>query len=283
MSKTRKFSIVFICVLAVSFFFGNFNSVSALSMINYNGIEINDEEYATLLNLGFSVNEIYYMNLETFNANKDLDATLMSQTTKYFKRVEMAFGNSYDEEVTEEEFYNHNNNDLLRGQQITQYYTVTTTITAVNTYYRYKISVVWNSPPSVSKYDIIGIGFDDDVKVRNNIVYFGYYYVSGGTTYTESYYYDRQITAYGSSTVFKYPDNTSGFGVSMYYDVVKDTTNTITNLAMCGDYAHATSNSVTGSIAMNHTIGFAGIGLNASNINYFTAIPCTYATKSVNW
>jgi hypothetical protein len=282
MQKNSKFRLLLICVLTISFFLVNFNAVQALSIINYHGIEISDNEYATLLNLGFTVNEIYYMDAETFNNNKNLDATLMSQSTKYFKRVEMAFGNSYDEEVTEEEFYNHDD-QLLRGQFVTQYYTVTTTITAVSTYYRYKISVVWSSPPSVSKYDIIAATFNDDVKVRNNLVYFGYYYVTSGTTYTSSQYYDRQITAYGSSTVFKYPDNTSSFGVTMYYDVVKDTQNTITSLSMCGDYAHAISNSVTGSIAMNHTISYGGIGLNASNINYFTAIPCTYAYLSVNW
>ena len=58
--------------------------VNASVYTNYFGIEMTNQEYNTLLNLGFSEDEIYYMDETTFNENKELDATLVVQNEKYY-------------------------------------------------------------------------------------------------------------------------------------------------------------------------------------------------------
>lgn len=283
MANKNKFTYFGVIIaLVIVTLFANVSQASALGFINYNGIEISSGEYSTLLNLGFNEKEIYYMDLDTFNANKDLDATLLTSETKYFKRVYTGYEIGYDVEVTEDEFYNHD--DLTRGTQVTEYYTVVTTISAVNNDYRYKISVSWSNMPSVKKYDIVGIGYGQALTVKNSVVNFVYYYTySSGSTYTSSQYYDRKVNSAGATTVYKIPENIVGLSLMMYYDVVKNTNNTYTNLSMCGDYAHAKSNSVTVTLAAHHGISYGGIGLYSDNINLYTAIPCTYGTASVNW
>ena len=90
--------------------------------VNYNGIHISSSEYQTLHNLGFSNDEIYYMPEDIYNENKDLSASLLSQTQKYYKTVYTNFGTSYTEEITEDEYYNHE--EPLRGYIQTAYKTV---------------------------------------------------------------------------------------------------------------------------------------------------------------
>jgi hypothetical protein len=271
------FLILFICPLFVS------ASENEPQYVNYYGVEMTNEEYTTLVNLGFNEYEIYHMDLETFNANKDLDATLLSREQKYYKTVTPAYGNSYDVEVTKEEY--DNAKVLLRDTQVTIYKTITTTISANGSKYRYKISVSWNSIPSVKKYDITGIGFLDDVHVYNSIVYFRYYYTINNTDYSSTQYYDEKVTSFGATKVYKIPDNIVGLSSILYFDVVKDTgVGTITSLSICGDYSHATSNSVTSTLAAHHSIGYGGIGLFADNITLYDAIPCTYANVSgISW
>jgi hypothetical protein len=255
--------------------------------INYYGVEMTNEEYNTLVNLGFNENEIYHMDLETFNANKDLDATLLTREDKYYKTVYPAYGNSYSVEVTKEEYNNSNSvKELLRGEQTIQYRHIVTTISANGSRYRYKISVTWSQIPSVKKYDIIGIGYDDFVHIYNSIVYFGYFYSTTASDYSSTMYFDQKVTDYGATTVYKIPEGITLTGLSstLYYDVEKDAgIGTITNLSMCGDYSHATSTSVTSTLAAHHTISSIGIGLFSDNINLYDGIPCTYAYKSVNW
>lgn len=268
---------MFICPLFVS------ASEIDKNYVNYYGIEMTNEEYATLVNLGFNENEIYHMDLETFNANKDLDATLLAREDRYYKTVIPAYGNSYDVEVTKEEY--DNNKILSRDVQNTPYKHIVSTISANGNKYRYKTSIDWTQIPSVKKYDIIGIGFMDDVHVYNSIVYFAYYYTKNNTDYTSSQYYDEKVTPFGASKVYKIPDNIVGLSAQIYFDVVKDTgAGTITSLSMCGDYAHATSNSVTSTLAAHHSIGYGGIGLFSDNITLYDAIPCTYGhANGINW
>jgi hypothetical protein len=257
------------------------------SYINYYGIEMNYDEYSTLKELGFNENEIYHMDMETFNANKDLEATLLAREDKYFKTVYPTYGNAYTVEVTEEEYNNSDNNKLsLRGEQTTPYKHIVTTISANSNKYRYKISVTWRQIPSVKKYDIIGIGYEDLVHIYNSVIYFGYFYSTSGSDYSSTMCFDQKVTDYGATTVYKIPEGITltGLASTLYYDVVKDAgVGTLTSLWMCGDYAHATSTSVTSSLAAQHSISYGGIGLGSNNISLYDAIPCTYANASVNW
>ena len=256
--------------------------VNAAEYENYFGIEMNNEEYNTLINLGFTEDEIYYMNEETFIENKDSNANLVSKEQKYYKTIYNDLsGNSYTIEVGKEEYDNQPMINL-RGTVQTAYKTMITTISQNGSKYRYKVSLSWNNMPSTRSFDIIGIGFIDDVRIDSS-VYFNYYWCnSSGTCQTQSYYYDKKNTNFGGAAVYDLPDNAYSLSSTLYYDVVKDTSETITYLEMCGDYSHATTNINVNNVS-DYDIGIAGIELGYSLVGDYDAIPCAMATWHGSW
>ena len=283
MNHKSKF-VYFLAVLVAVFAFFNVQTKKVEAYTNYYGIVMTDTEYDTLVNLGFDADEIYYMDLETFNLNKDADATLLGSETKHYKYVTTAYGFSTVTELSEEE-WNNLDESLLRDIQNTTYKTIVSTLSQNGTRYRYKVSVAWKLIPSVKKYDIIGVGYQNNVHIYNNIVYFSYHYTTTSSSYTSTQYYDRKITDLGASAVYKLPSTFTGLSANLYYDVEKDAgAGTLTSLSFCGDYAHATSNSVTSTLAAHHTISYGGIGLFNDNSHLYDAIPCTYAGISgISW
>ena len=248
---------------------------------NYFGIEMTDEEYLTLLNLGFDADEIYYMNEETFEANKDLDATLITRDVRYYKMIYPMYGMSYAVEISEQEYLNQGNVQPL-DTVTTLHMQIVSTISQNGSKYRYKVSGNWLNIPDNKSYDVIGIGFNDDVYINSN-VYFNYtYYNSDGSTTTSTVYYDKKSTSTGGSVVYKIPTTLYGLSASLYYDVSKNTDDTITLLTMCGDYAHSTV-TVTSSQAANHYIHIAGIDFDSSVSGKFNSIPCAMSYAAVNW
>ena len=280
--KNKYVYFLVIFVTAIAFFSTQIVKVQAYT--NYYNINMTEAEYNTLLNLGFNRDEIYYMDLETFNLNKDADATLLASETKHYEYISNNYGFSYVTELNEEEFNNRNNNLILDGQNRLNK-TVVSVISQNGTRYRYKVSVAWNIIPNVKKYDIIGVGYQDNVHIYNNIVYFAYHYTTTSSAYTSTQYYDRKITDLGASAVYKLPNSFNGLSATLYYDVEKDAgVGTLTGLTFCGDYAHAISNSVTSTLAAHHTISYGGIGLFADNITLYDAIPCTYGIiNNISW
>ena len=280
MSKNKKTVVMYGIAVLFGIIFG-IGKVNADEYVNYFGINMNNEEYNTLLNLGFSENEIYYMDETTFNENKNLDATLISQNEKYYKTVYTNLdGESTAVEITEAEY---ENKSLInpRGTVETEYKKMVSTLSQNGTKYRYKVSLLWKTMPSKRSYDIIGIGFDDPVYI-NSSVYFNYYHCdSNGNCTTSSTYYDKKKTSTGGSAVYKLPSSAVSLSSTLYYDVSKNTSNTITRLDMYADYAHATS-TVSGSTASNHLITSNGIELN-SNISYYDAISCAVSTWGGTW
>ena len=287
----RKSNGVFKCLLmmivVVSIFMINVERPYALhnGYINYFGIEMTNDEYFTLVNLGFTDDEIYYMNRETFEDNKDLDATLVATANKYFKITYPMYGASYVTEISELEYLQQAFGQVAAplGEVITQYIQEISTISQNGSKYRYKNSVNWLSLPGEKYYDVIAIGFDTAVYI-DSTVYYNHSYLNPNTgNYTTStLYYDRKSTTTGGSVVYKIPTNMASLSASIYFDVSKNTTDTLTYLEFCGDYAHALS-SVTASQAANHAIGPLGIDFDASVYNYFNQIPCADAWATVNW
>ena len=280
----RNKCLYFFTILIATIAFFSMYTMKVEAYTNYYNIEMTEAEYDTLLNLGFSQDEIYYMNLETFKLNKDANATLLASETKHYKYVYTNYGLSYVTEVSEEEFNNPSNN-LILDTQYTTYKTIVSTLSQNGSRYRYKISVAWNSIPNVKKFDIIGIGYEDDVHIYNSIVYFTYHYTTTSSAYDSTQYYDRKITGLGASAVYKLPSSFNGLSATLYYDVVKDSgVGTLNSLSFCGDYSHAISNSVTSTLAAHHTISYGGIGLFYDNSNLYDAIPCTYAgITGISW
>ena len=282
--KQLKFKYVGLGLLMTFLFIIGANTTEALgnNFINYYGVEMTSEEYQTLLNLGFSDYEINYMEKGIFEENKDLDSELLAQTTKYYKTVYPIYGNSYTVEVTENEYYNHGTATL--GQVITAYHTITSSIAANGSLYRYKVTMLWNSIPSVKSYDVIGIGFDDDVEIDGLATFYYMYTNSANNTFTSYNYYHKLYYDYGGTATYKLPTDFIGGGAVYYFDVDKaDGAGTITSLEMCGDYAHAHTD-VTGPQAASHLIDIIGIDFAGSVINYFDEIPCAESyVGNLNW
>lgn len=275
---------VLFVILAVICFISNIKISSAHEIVNYNKIHMTVDEYNTLLNLGFTENQIYHMDEETFLNNKDLDARLISQIQKYYKTVTPVYGNSYTVEITKEEYDSASTEKTsIRGTVDTAYKTVVSSIAQNGNKYRYNVSVAWKIMPSTRSFDIIGIGFDDDVYI-NGLVNFSYTYANSAGQYTTSgLYYNKKNTSTGGSAVYKLPEgNIKALSSSLYYDVSKDTSSTITLLTICGDYAHAQSN-VSQSNVADYSISIYGIGLGPSLAAYYDAIPCAMHYAHVNW
>lgn len=269
-------------ILAIGFLTFS-TSVNALQFINYYGIHMTNDEYTTLLNLGFTDDDIYYMDEATFEENRYDTATLVASNTKYLKTVYPMYGASYTVEVSQAEYLNQGTNQPL-GTVITEYKQLISTISYrsnVNKY-RYKVDLSWRNIPSNKSYDVIGIGFMDDVYIDSS-VYFSYYYSDAyDNTISSTVYYDKKSTSTGGSAVYKLPTTFYGLSAKLYYDVSKDTNDTITSLEMCGDYAHSTV-TVTSTQAANHVINFGGIDMDNSVTSNFDEIDCAESYVSVNW
>lgn len=271
-----KYTVMFLFVFTIGIY-----SVSATEYVNYYDINMTNQEYNNLLNLGFTEDEIYYMDLTTFEENKDIEATLVSSNTKYYKTVHPTYGTDYTVELTEEEYETESQISLL-GEIETEYKTMVTTISQNGSKYRYKVSLLWKNMPSVRNYDIIAIGFNDEVYI-NSSVYFNYYHCdSSGTCYTASDYYDKKKLSTGGSAVYKLPSSSLSLSSVLYYDVSKDTTDTITSLYMCGDYSHATK-SVSTSYLSDYSINTSGIALETHIYSKYDHIQCAPATWSGSW
>lgn len=257
------------------------NAVSAHQFTNYYGIHMTNDEYFTLLNLGFTDDEIYYMDEDTFNENKDLDAELISQTNKYYKIVSPIYGQSYVVEVSQSEALNQSQNQPF-GQVITEYINEISSISANGSKYRYKDTVSWVSVPDDRNYDIIAIGFINSVYIDSMIYYKHSYLDSSATWHNSTLFYDKKNTATGGSVVFKLPTDFYGLSALIYFDVSKNTMDMLTGIAMCGDYAHSAAN-LTQYQAANHAINSGGIQLDPSVYSYYDDPPCAYAAATVNW
>ena len=280
MNQKIKTSIISLIVLLVSFMCTE--QVNAANYINYFGIEMTNQEYNTLINLGFTEDEIYYMNEEVYLENKDADAKLVSKNTKYYKTIYTDLsGNPYNVEITEEEYENQPMMDS-RTTVRTEYKEMTSILSQNGNKYRYKVSLSWKKTPSTKSFDIIGVGFEGNVFIDSS-VYFNFYWCnSSGTCTTDASYYNKKSKSTGGAAVFDFPDSAVSLSAALYYDVSKNTSSTITSQRMCGDYSHATSNVSVGDIS-NYDISIAGIQLGGSLINKYDAIPCAISTWTGSW
>ena len=256
--------------------------VNADEYENYFGLKMTNEQYNNLLNLGFDENEIYYMNEETFEQNKDIESTLVMKNNKYYKTIYTNLnGNSYSTEITKEEYENQNMMEP-RGTINTEYKNMVSTMSRLTNTFRYKVTVNWNKIPSTKSYDIIGVGFSGNISITGGVYYSHTYANSSGERISSTIHYGKKSTSTGASAVYKVPENIKGLSAVLYYDVQKNTSSTITSLEMCGDYSHATSN-VSTSTANNHQISIAGIMLGNSSIAYYDAIPCADSFWTGTW
>ena len=280
--EVRKSKLSMYLILSLLIFTFCLNSVSASEYINYFGISMTSQQYNNLLNLGFSENEIYYMDEDTFEANKDISAELVARNAKYYKSIYTDLnGNEQTVEISKEEYDNQGTLNT-RGTVSTTMKEMVTTMSQTGNKFRYKVTVNWKSMPTVRSYDIIGIGFSDNIYISSS-VYFNYTYcVLSGTCTTDTLYYDKKKLSTGGSAVYKFPSSARSMTAVLYYDVSKNTSSNITQLTMYGDYAHATSD-VGPSTYTDYTINRNGIVLGANSIGAYDAIPCAVTSWGGTW
>ena len=234
----------------------------------------------------------------------DDEFVVVAETHKYYKTVTTIdmdqftsigdMGNaltngisSVTTEVTEEEYNNAREEDrIVRGNPAvveTTYKHMISSISANGSYYRYKNVLSWKLIPSVRSYDIIAIGFLGTVKPKTYPSFVEEYCRPNG--YCSTITLDTvQIFNYGAGTSFLVPSgDLSSLKQTFWFDVEKNTTNTITIQKAYGDYAHATS-TVGMMDATNYTVSqSAGIVLGSSISSSYDSIPVADASWYGSW
>jgi len=284
-----SFALLFIVCMTI-----NVSAAGSTYYTNYNNIEMTEQEYNNLVQLGFTENEIYLMDLETFNDNKDIEATLISENVKYYKTTTVTrngVSTSTSEEITKDEYTRASKEPIQSrasydGIITTNYKTFRTNISYLNQYeYRYKSTMNWTTIPSTRSYDIIAIGFQQAYVQLNSTIYFQQQYTtSSGSSSTSITCVPLEFST-GASAVFKLPSGTlSALSSYIYYDVTKANDNiTVTEMEAGGDYSHATS-SISQTNAKKHSVNHGtGIVLDSSIEDYYDGIPVATATWYGTW
>ncbi len=220
---------------------------------------------------------------------------LVSRDVKYYKTItyynddtstyntNSSEPRSYTIEVTEEEYYNHD--DMLNPQSTTvttEYKKMVTDILSSGSKYRYRVVLDWQQIPKTRSYDIIGIGHSTSVKLSGSLHFAQDYCISGGGCSCSTSYTGTTIDS-GATSTFKLPSGTlTALIQTLYFDVDKNTTGTITSQSAYGDYSHATK-TITKANALKHTIGTTGIKLDSSISSYYDSINYGLARWTGSW
>lgn len=281
--KKRVFILLSLFIILPVVVYGSANYV------NYYGVEISSEEYSNLIELGFTEDEIYYMKVDEFNNNRNNNGKLEATTTRYFVNIIRydATGkivNNSEMEITEDDY---NAEEIITYGSTTietTYKRITTTIVSTSSGYRYKVSLIWKTMPAVRSYDIIGIGIDDALVYvsPNSLVFNQTYCISNSCTNTSTIN-SSNTSETGAGVSFKLPSSTSITSLSsyFYFDVLKDTSSTITTMHAYGDYAHATS-TIGGGAAQGFYVNAGGIILSSIS-DYYDSISTATATWTGSW
>lgn len=220
------------------------------------------------------------------------DFEVLSEDIKYFKTIThnvgcdlCSFNDSLSEsyEITKEEYEQQSSVSERSTTIETTYKKMTTSILAVNSYYRYKVKLEWKNIPKVRSYDTIAIGFGASVKNLGSPIFNEKYCVTNGNCYNVSGYVHSYIGRNGIGITFSVPTGKlDSLEQIMYFDVQKNTSSTIITQYAYGDYAHATK-SVSLSKASDYTVTTGGINHSSDSITYYDEISTARATWSGSW
>lgn len=275
MSKLKNY---LLAVLTVSLLFTTSIKAEENIIENYFGIKMTTTEYNNLLNLGFSEEDIYLMDEDTYINNKDLIGHVVSTNTTRYKTVRRGL-ETVTYVATEEEFQSRN--EVMPLGVVENYWrSVVTRITQIDSHYRYTVSTIWNTMPNERDYDVIAIGITSDVK-RSTYPIFTRHYCDYDDCYNSNVA-AYKTGRYGAGASYKVPSGTlTGLAATIYFDVEKDVTGTLTYQEFCGEYAHGTNTTLTES--KDYTIATGGIGFGASAVDKYVIMGCSYGTWTGTW
>ena len=236
----------------------------------------------------------------------DSEYVKVAETVKYFKSTSV-FNNSdimrnaglgemssITVEVSEEEFNNapvdsEPVNPLSRTNfdsvTETTYKRLTTTIEKVATNYRYTTNLYWKNMPKIRSYDIIAIGYYNDVELWDpTVVGFMNEYCKSANNCYNSGSNTTVRKEYGTAAVFHLPNETViSMEQTLFFTVKKSGDWTVTEQVAAGDYAHATSNTFASLAANNLRIGVGGLILPDVIYDIYDTTPTSTATWSGTW
>lgn len=275
MSKLKNY---LLAVLTISLLFTNSIKAEENIIENYFGIKMTATEYNNLLNLGFSEEDIYLMDEDTYINNKDLIGHVVSSNVTRYKTVRRGL-ETVTYVATEEEFQSRN--EVMPLGVVDNYWrSVVTKITQIDSNYRYMVSTIWNTMPSERDYDVIAIGISYRV-IRDTYPTFTRHYCDYDDCYNTNVGVIK-TGRYGAGASFKIPSGTlTGLGAALYFDVTKYISDTITYQEFCGEYAHGDGTSLTES--RDYTIATGGIGFGASAVDKYVIMGCSYGTWTGTW
>lgn len=275
MSKLKNY---LLAVLTMSLLFTTSIKAEENIIENYFGIKMTTTEYNNLLNLGFSEEDIYLMDEDTYINNKDLIGHVVSTNITRYKTVRRGL-ETVTYVATEEEFQSRN--EVMPLGVVENYWrSVVTKIIQVDSNYRYMVSTSWNTIPIERNYDVIAIGIPVDV-IRTTYPTFTRHYCDYDDCYNSNVGAIK-TGRYGAGASFKIPSGTlTGIGASLYFDVEKYVSETLTYQEFCGMYAHGTNTTLTES--KDYTIATGGIGFGASAVDKYVVMGCSYGTWTGTW
>lgn len=275
MSKLKNY---LLAVLTVSLLFTTSIKAEENIIENYFGIKMTTTEYNNLLNLGFSEEDIYLMDEDTYINNKDLIGHVVSTNITRYKTVRRCL-ETVTYVATEEEFQSRN--EVMPLGVVENYWrSVVTRIIQVDSHYRYNVSTVWNTMPNERDYDVIAIGIQYQV-IRSTYPTFIRHYCDHDDCYNSNVGAIK-TGRYGAGASFKVPSGTlTGLGATLYFDVEKYVSETLTYQEFCGMYAHGTNTTLTES--KDYTIATGGIGFGASAVDKYVVMGCSYGTWTGTW
>lgn len=237
------------------------NASNEAYYINHENIEMTEQEYNNLRELGFSEGQIYRMDYQTFIDNKDIEATLLSETKQYVKTT-ITIRNGikhYSSQIVSENDYltsmqthlqepinsPNTSGSYYDGMTMDEYQVLTTMIASIddNTM-RYKLDVEWLDMPSTRSWDIIGIGIEAAKVQIQSLVIFREDWITTGDYYGHTLDCCPKEENTGGSVMFKLPSGSLRLLESyVYFNVTKKlNVGTLTSVVALGDYAHAITN-----------------------------------------
>ncbi|MBT2639860.1 hypothetical protein [Bacillus sp. ISL-39] len=278
--------------------FGSGNFASAENQKNKRG-DITTQEYQNLLNLGFTDEEIEFMDQEELEQNKNLKGKVVGQDINYVKtthgtetKVEKLDEKTYKEEVNKVKEKEKKTSDIsaqLSKSTTTSYKTMTTSVVLLSgSTYRVKNSVTWDRMPMYSYVDVTGVGINEAYwgplpgteYGKQNWKTWSYCngYLNGSATYTkDSTKWKRGSGGYSLKINLPDDETTGGCAADrveelssyMYYSVSPMTSTN--RLDAYGQYAHQESN-----YTLTPSISLSGVEFSVSPSKEFSFHPNTH-------
>ncbi len=250
-----------------------------------------------LILLVFSV--FLFIFVKTLHAEEidDDNFVLVSQVDKYYKTVtyydrentKTYNFNYYNKaqssktyEITKEEYENQNVLEPMTTTSIeTTYKKLTSRILQNSNLFKYEAILNWKNFPKKRSYDIIGIGFNNNVAVLSSPAYYTEYCLTNGICQKMTSHSPKTFSN-GVGTTFLLPTgDLTSLSTTFSVIITKNDSNTITNQIATADYSHATK-SISLNNAKNYDVTSNGIVLNGI-ASYYDEIQPAIARWYGNW